>query len=237
VLPEQPPKACGIVSVEETLEKIGQNYLSAAAGVENNRIVYGTCSDNEWQLVEDAAPDVQRLPIYLTEKPIRLGDVEAAVTTMVTRFKCEVIFVDYLQLIHGPDAGNKEQEIARISTTLKNLGKTLGVTMVVAAQLSRANETGGVRRPEMRDLRHSGQIEQDGDLIVLLHREDYYHYKDDDFSPTNVVEANVAKNKSGPLGTALLHFEGRYQTIRDRALAQTYPSTLTPQDRDVLDSL
>jgi replicative DNA helicase len=235
--PPQPPRVCGIVSVEETLKKIGQNYLAGSAKVENNRIAYGTCSPNEWRLIEDAAPDLARLPIYLTDRPIRLDDVEAVITTMVTRYRCEFIFVDYLQLIHGPTEGTKEQEIARISTTLKNLGKTLGVTMVVAAQLSRANETGGMRRPEMRDLRHSGQIEQDGDLIVLLHREDYYHYKDQDFTPTLILEANVAKNKSGPLGTALLHFEGKYQTITDRKAVQTYPANLSREDQDVLESI
>jgi replicative DNA helicase len=221
--PAQAPMVCGIVTVEELNKKIGGNYLSAVSGVENNRIANGTCNANEWRLIEDAAPDLARLPIYLSDRPIRLDDVESVITTMVTRFRCELVFVDYLQLIHGPNEGTKEQEIARISTTLKNIGKTLGVTMVVAAQLSRANETGGVRRPEMRDLRHSGQIEQDGDLIVLLHRDDYYHYKDRDFSPTNILEAIVAKNKNGPLGTALLNFEGKYQTVTDRKAGQTYP--------------
>jgi replicative DNA helicase len=235
--PAQAPMVCGIVTVEELNKKIGGNYLSAVSGVENNRIANGTCNANEWRLIEDAAPDLARLPIYLSDRPIRLDDVESVITTMVTRFRCGLVFVDYLQLIHGPNEGTKEQEIARISTTLKNIGKTLGVTMVVAAQLSRANETGGVRRPEMRDLRHSGQIEQDGDLIVLLHRDDYYHYKDRDFSPTNILEAIVAKNKNGPLGTALLNFEGKYQTVTDRKAVQTYPPTMSREDQDVLESI
>lgn len=235
--PAQPPIACGIVTVEELNRKIGCNYLSAVSGVENNRVVNNTCSENEWQLVKDAAPDLAGLPVYLTDRPIHLADVESVITTMVTRFRCGFIFVDYLQLIQGPEAANKEQEIARISTTLKNLGKTLGVTMVVAAQLSRANEAGGVRRPELRDLRHSGQIEQDGDLIVLLHRDDYYHCKEENFVPTHVLEAIVAKNKNGPMGTALLHFEGKFQTVRDRKAAETYPPTVAPQDQDILDSI
>jgi replicative DNA helicase len=219
-LPAQPPKVCGIVSVEETLDKIGQNYLAGVASVENNRLTYGTATSEDMRLVLDASVKISKLPIYLTDRPIRLDDVESVITTMVTRFECEVIFVDYLQLIHGPDAGNKEQEIARISTTLKNLGKTLGVTMLVAAQLSRANETGGVRKPELRDLRHSGQIEQDGDLILLLHRGDYYAHKEQNFVPNHLLEAIVAKNKDGPLGTAVLNFEGKYQTVTDRTVMQ-----------------
>lgn len=219
VIAAQEPRVCGIVTVEETLEKIGQNYLSAAAGVENNRLSYGTAGSDDMRKIVDASGGVKKLPIFMTEKPVRIEDVEGAITTMVTRNKCEVIFVDYLQLIHGPHAHTKEQEIATTSMTLKNLGKTLGATIVVAAQLSRASETGGIRRPTQSDLRHSGQIEQDGDLILLLHREDYYewqkHPDPSTFRPTNVLEIIVAKNKGGPVGFAQAHFEGKYQTVTD----------------------
>jgi replicative DNA helicase len=233
-IPEQPPKVCGIVSIEETLDKIGKNYLSAASGIENNRLAYGTATPAEWRTIEAVSPAISDLPIFLTDKPVRLADVEGVITTMVTRHHCELVFVDYLQLIHGPETANKEQEIARISTTLKNLGKTLGVTVMVAAQLSRANETGGVRRPSQSDLRHSGQIEQDGDLIILLHREDYYNYKKPDFEPNHTLEGIVAKNKDGPLGTAFMHFEGKYQTVTNKTLAETYAPKMSQSERDAV---
>lgn len=228
----------GIVSVEETRQKIGQNYLSAVSKVENNRITYGTCGEQEWRCVEDMAPSIRGLPIFITDRPVRLADVESAVTTMVTRYKCGLVFVDYLQLIHGPEAGNKEQEIAKISMALKNLFKGLGTAAgLVAAQLSRANETGAVRRPELKDLRHSGQIEQDGDLILMLHREDYYRYKQQGFTPTHTLEAMVAKNKSGPLGRACLQFEGKYQTVTDRTGVYAEPPVIAEDEAELLESI
>jgi replicative DNA helicase len=232
--------AVGIVSCEETLQKIGQNYLSGESGVENNRIAYGNCDEREWGQIEAAAvPAFTSLPIFATDKPVRLGEVESAITTLVTRYGCELVFVDYLQLIDAPGAQTKEQEIAKVSIALKHVFKGLGAAGLVAAQLSRANETGTVRRPELRDLRHSGQIEQDGDVILLLHREDYYHYKQRDYAPNHVLEVNVAKNKDGPMGTARLHFEGKYQTVKDRANegAPDCASQWTQEDQEALESL
>lgn len=207
---------CGIVSIEETREKIAQNYLANLSGIENNKIAYNNLAEEDFAELMKAVPDIESLPIFISDYPSRISEVEAAITSMVMRHKCELVVVDYLQLISPDEASdNENREITKISKSLKNTFKRLDVAGLVPVQLNRGNETGGVRKPTLRDLRGSGSLEQDGDCIILLHREDYYHRGEHGYHQTNQIEAIVAKNKDGCTGNVPLLFSAATQKISD----------------------
>lgn len=210
---------CGIVSIEESRMKIGRNMLSNQSGVNNSAIAFGKASAGDWKQIHATVPGLMKLPIFIADAPTTLSEVSAAITKLVVKFGCTVIAVDYLQLVNDDsgDSETREQQVAQISMGLKRLFKRFNVVGIAAAQLNRGNETQGVRRPELRDLRSSGQLEQDGDLVLLLHRNDYYASKQPHFIPTRVLEMIVAKNKDGGMGQVNVEFDGNTQSIRDFA--------------------
>jgi replicative DNA helicase len=205
----------GLVTVEETGEKVAENMLSNASGIENNRIAFGTLGPEDWHEIGRAEPELRKLPFYLDDVPQRLDEVSEAVTVAAIKHKCDVVAVDYLQLIDPGEQETENREVTKISRALKGLAKRLRIALVAVCQLNRGNETGCVRRPTLRDLRGSGSLEQDGDLIILLHREDYYRYQEPGYVPNHRLEAIVAKNKKGCMGTVRLHFSGKTQSITD----------------------
>ena len=204
---------CGIVSIEESGRKIAENYLAGSSGIENNKIVYNNLSAEEFGEIVTASAQLSRLPIFIDDAQHRLSEIERTVRRMVRKHKCRVIAVDHLHLIDGEYDGPREQELTRISGGLKRLWRELKVAGVVAAQLNR----GGEREtpPQLENLRGSGSLEQDGDLILLLHRPDYYEWKKKgrDFTPTHELQISVDKNKSGPVGHAKGYFDGDSQTV------------------------
>lgn len=207
----------GIIAVEEDRFKIVDNLLSNESGVENRRIVYEMCDQIEWGEIYAAVSRMNDYPLYVDDERTDLSGVEATVSRMVTKFGCEVVVIDYLQLIdpgEGEAAQNRDNQIRTMSNALKRTFKRLGVAGVVLAQLNRAS---GSDRPQMSNLRESGSIENDGDLIMLLHREDYYRCNSPDFVPDNILEINVAKNKDGPTAVVPTLFDGRHQSITDIA--------------------
>lgn len=207
---------CGIVTVEEDERKVAQNAISNYSGIENCRVTYGNFGPEEWAAVATAAERLGTLDIWVNDRAVTLGEVEDAVTTAAVRHKCRVVVVDYLQLIDPEGKGeNENREITRISQALKRLAKRLDIVLMAACQLNRGNENGGVRPPTLRDLRGSGTLEQDGDLIVLLHREDYYLPDDRLHERNHQLKAIVAKNKDGPQATIPLLFDAKTQRISD----------------------
>jgi replicative DNA helicase len=212
---------CGLVAIEEDREKIVENYLSAFSGVENHKIAYRKETDAEMAKVTGAIPELQRLPIRIIDTAFALGDIIAAIHQLVLRDRCELIAVDHLHLIDGQtdarEGSNRNAEVSAISRALKMCFRRLNVASFVTAQLNRGADgvAANSRRPVLRDLRDSGTLEQDGDLIILLHREDYYRYAEPGFAPTHQLEAIVAKNKSGPPAIVPLYFDGEHQRVLD----------------------
>jgi replicative DNA helicase len=148
--------------------------------------------------------------------------VRAAAQRLACEHGAEVVMVDHLHLI-DPGAGeNREREISTISAELKWCWKELGVCGVEAAQL---NRKGGDERPWLDNLRDSGTLEADGDTVILLHREDYYRKSDPGYTPDGVLEAIVAKNKSGATGTVPLAFDESRQRITDPSDARPVVET------------
>lgn len=206
----------GLISIEESSEKVAENALANYASVENNHVVYNRLSAGEWQDIIRVTPDLAKLDFWVNDEPTRLSDVESAVTTAAVKHRCRLVVVDYLQLIEPDDNGdNENREITKISKRLKACAKRLDIALVAACQLNRGNETGTIRKPTLRDLRGSGSLEQDGDTILLLHREDYYHYQEQGYIPTQQLEIIVAKNKGGNQGVVPAHFSGKHQRVTD----------------------
>jgi replicative DNA helicase len=204
---------CGLVTIEETEQKVAENCLSAESGVENNRIAFRTAGKEEWDAMFATLPRIGRLPFFINDEPTRLPDIEAAITTLAMKHKCRLVAVDYLQLIEGPQTDNENFNLTKISKVLKQTFKRLNIASLVSVQLNRGNEAGEVRPPRLRDLRGSGSLEQDGDLIVLLHRDDYYKRDENDYQPDHKLQAIIAKNKDNKGGIVPLFFDGKTQRV------------------------
>jgi replicative DNA helicase len=129
----------------------------------------------------------------------------------------KLIMIDYMQLMDNPGVESRQQQISEISRGIKAVARELNVPVICLSQLNRASEGRDGHRPRMSDLRESGSIEQDADVIMLLHREDYYRMSEPDFMPDNIAEVIIAKQRNGPTGTVKLTFDNKTTTFRNLA--------------------
>ena len=196
-------------SMEMAKSQIVDRIISDVAGVDNWKIRTGNLSDEEFARIGDAMAEMDEIPIYI--------DDTSSMTIMELRNKARramhdhnigIVIVDYLQLIQGSDRykGNRVQEVTEISRGLKILARELEIPVVALAQLSRSVTGRDDPRPVLSDLRESGSIEQDADLVMFLHRPDYYKQNDDNYEPTHVTELLIAKHRHGAVGKIELYF-------------------------------
>jgi replicative DNA helicase len=181
---------------EENNLKTGRNWLSRNAKIANHRVRKGALTKAEWGTAVEWEQYSHGLPFYMTDRAMSISAVCNAIVLAHARYKIKVAFVDYLQLIEADGGDTREQEVSRISRRLKNLFKRLNIAGVVIAQLNRGNEHGQIRPPRLSDLRDSGQLEQDADVVLLIHRPDFYT-RDQGGTPTGKVNIIVAKNRDG----------------------------------------
>jgi replicative DNA helicase len=202
----------GLITVEETRHKVAENLLANASNVPNNRIAFGTAGPEEWDAIDAAVGILDGRPFFVVDAARKLSHIVAMAHVLACQHGCQVIAVDHLHIIDPEAAGreNREQEMSRISAELKWVWKDLNVCGIEAAQLNRKS---GRDRPQLDSLRDSGSLEQDGDTIILLHREDYYR-RTEGGQPDQVLEAIVAKNKDGATGTVPLFFDEARQSVR-----------------------
>jgi len=199
---------------EESNKKTARNWLSANARIPNHRVRRGNLTKEEWEAAEDWKKHSQSLPFHMSETAIKLSEVCGVISLAHARFGIKVAFVDYIQLIE-PEAGDTRQEqVADVSRSLKNLFKRLGIAGVVLAQLNRGNESGHViRRPRLSDLRDTGQLDQDADLVMLLHRPDFYA-RETGGDPNGKVEVIIAKARDDSReGDVTLQADLEHQTF------------------------
>jgi replicative DNA helicase len=193
-----------------------QRFLCAEAKVEVNRVRTGFLSPSEWPTLTSAAGRLSEAPIYIDDTPaLNIFEIRAKARRLKAHHDIQLILVDYLQLIRGAGrTESRQQEISNISQGLKALAKELGVPLIAVSQLSRAVESREGHRPKLSDLRESGAIEQDADLVVLLFREEYYQPNDEN---KGIAEAIIAKQRNGPVGTINLAFLKEYMRFADLA--------------------
>jgi replicative DNA helicase len=208
------------ITIEEDLEKVASNMLSTVSGVENRKLAFGeNLHQEDYRLIDAARERFATMNYYADDKPVRLSQVVSAVTAAKAKYGADVVTVDYLQLIspESKGAANMDRELTQISNGLKMAFKTTKVAGCVAVQLNRGNETDRVPPPPtLRNLRGSGSLEQDGDVVLLLHSADYYRrVGGETFTPSHQLQVGLAKNKNGPGGIVALYQDHRNQLLRD----------------------
>ncbi|MFH1519054.1 MAG: replicative DNA helicase [Candidatus Omnitrophota bacterium] len=205
-----------IFSLEMSKEQLMQRFLCSQAKVEINRVRTGFLAPSEWPILTNAAGKLSEAPIYIDDTPaMNIFEIRAKARRLKAHYGVQLVLVDYLQLIRGIRRGdNRQQEISDISQSLKALAKELNVPVIAVSQLSRAVESREGHRPKLSDLRESGAIEQDADVVVLLFREEYYKPTDEN---TGIADVIIAKQRNGPVGTIKLTFLKEYTKFADMA--------------------
>lgn len=208
-------------SLEMQDTEIVQRLLSIETGIPSDKIRNGKMEEAQWQQFGASAERVSNYPLYIDDKPsAKLSDIRSKARLLKSKKGIKIIFIDYIQLMVGQTNGrdNREQEISKISRGLKELAKELSIPIVALAQLSRAVETrGGSKRPLLSDIRESGSLEQDADIVGFIYRAEYYGIKEDESgnSTEGKAEFIVAKNRSGMTGTIDINFEGSCTRFSD----------------------
>ncbi len=211
-----------IFSLEMSKEQLAIRLLSSEGKIDGYRLRTGKLQyEKEWEKLTNTASRLKNLPIYIDDSPaLSVLEIKAKSRRLKNENKLGMIVVDYLQLMKGPPgAERREQEISEISRSLKALAKELEVPVIALSQLNRRVEDRSDRRPQMADLRESGSIEQDADVILFIYRDEYYNK---DSQETGIAEINIAKQRNGPTGTIKLAFLKEYTRFEPLAREEEF---------------
>ena len=223
-------KAVAIFSLEMSSIQLMMRMISSQTGLDSNHLRSGNLEQYQWDLLNTRADSLRKAPIFIDDTPsISIFDVRAKARRLKSQQNIQVIIIDYLQLMTAGannKAGNREQEISAISRNLKALAKELEIPVIALSQLNRSVETrGGSKRPLLSDLRESGAIEQDADIVSFLYRPEYYgmvEWDDDEKSPCEgQAELIIAKHRNGNTGNLRIQFVGKYSKFSDLDTAET----------------
>ena len=205
----------GVFSLEMSREQLALRLLASEAEIDAHRLRLGLYTEAEEQRIIDSIGRLSELPVYIDDTPFQtLVEMRSKARRLSLESGLDLLIVDYLQLIQGKGRGdNRVQEIAEISRSLKGMGRDLGVAVLTCSQLSRAVEGRTGHRPQLSDLRDSGSIEQDADVVMFIHREDRDYTQEEwdqqfpgKIYPKNIAEIIVAKHRNGPIGAMKLIF-------------------------------
>ena len=213
------PTTVAIFSLEMGAEQLASRLLCAQGSIDANDLRTGNLNDEEWKNLVVATGILSRTSIYIDDTPgIKMAEIRAKCRRLAKETgNLGLIIVDYLQLIEGTGQENRQQEVSVISRQLKRLAKELHVPVIALSQLSRGVEQRQDKRPLLSDIRESGSIEQDADVVAFLYRDDYYNDESDSDNSEDVVDTNageveviISKNRSGPRRTIKLLFVKSY---------------------------
>jgi replicative DNA helicase len=192
-------------SMEMGRQQVAQRVLCSRGSIDSHKMRRGMLGESDIQQLGFVCQQLAEAPLYIDDTPgMSILELRAKVRRLRMRHQIECVFVDYLQLMHAPGHESRQTEISFISRGLKSLARELNIPIVSMAQLNRHAESREGHRPRMSDLRESGAIEQDADMVMLLHREEYY--KRDDPTLKGQAEIIVAKQRNGPTGDIKIHF-------------------------------
>ena len=209
-------KAILVFSLEVPKEQVVENVLCATAKVNAHKMRRGILNDDDWPRLTDAANELAQTDILIDDTPgVSAMAMRAKARRVAAKYDLGLIVVDYLQLMTYPGAESRLHEITMISQALKTTARQLRVPMLALSQLNRAVDAREDHRPRMSDLRESGSIEQDADVIMFLYREAYYKELSEDKQPES--EVIVAKHRNGPTGTVKLLFFSQFLSFEDPA--------------------
>jgi len=239
------PRGVAIFSLEMGNKQMVSRMISSEAEIHGHKLRTGELKDYEWAQLNSKITNLSEAPIFIDDTPaLSVFELRAKCRRLKQQSNIQMVLIDYLQLMRGDDAnaknGNREQEVSYISRSLKALAKELDVPVIALSQLSRMTErrTGSSSRPMLSDLRESGSIEQDADMVMFLYRDEYYASMGMDTSEGNkeqqqpdhgikgLTEVIIAKNRHGSVGSAFAKFVGEYSKFVD----------LSPYERSALNS-
>lgn len=213
-------KGVAIFSLEMASVQLVQRLISMDAEIEGKKLRTGQLDESEWKKLHTSVEKMSHLPMYIDDTPgINIFELRAKCRRLKQNHDIELVVIDYLQLMTGnpnDKRGNREQEISSISRALKGLAKELSVPVIALSQLSRNVESrGGEKRPMLSDLRESGAIEQDADIVTFIYRPGYYGVEENFEQPENLAEIILAKHRNGSLATVNLSFIGKFVKFVD----------------------
>jgi len=214
-------------SIEMAAEQLVQRVLAMESGVDSTRLAFGQHSDREERKISQALGALSEMPIYFDDSAmLTVAEMRAKARRLQLERGLDLVVVDYLQLMHsGTRNENRVQEVSYVSRSLKQLARDLDVPVVACSQLSRAAETRSNNVPQLSDLRESGSIEQDADVVMFIYREDKYVSREDwqrqhpdrpsEGYPAGITQIVLAKHRNGPTGTIHLRFRERIARFED----------------------
>jgi replicative DNA helicase len=215
-------KPMAIFSLEMSKQQLAERFLCSRSCIDSQLVRKGILSTEQHQELIRTGSELAEAPIYIDDSAgLTPLELRAKARRLRSQYGIECVMIDYLQLMAiGGRVESRQQEISTISRQMKALARELGVPVLVLSQLNRAAEGREGHRPRMSDLRESGSIEQDADVVMLLHREDYYHKGEPDYTEDNIAELIIAKQRNGPTGLVELVFNSQYTRFDNRSNVQ-----------------
>ena len=214
-------KAVAFFSLEMSKEQLVQRMICSEAPIDSQRLRVGDLEDRDWTKLIGAADKLTSSPIFIDDTPgITVMEMRSKARRLKIEHDLQLIIIDYLQLMQGSGSkgsDNRQQEISEISRSLKALARELNVPVIALSQLSRSVESRQVKKPMLSDLRESGSLEQDADIVAFLYREDYY---DPDTENKNITDIIIAKHRNGPVDTVQLFFHKHFTKFCDLSRLQ-----------------
>ncbi len=198
-----------IFSLEMGRQQLAERFLCSISEIDSQKVRKGLLGDEDFRKLADACDELAQAPIYIDDtSTLTPLEVRAKARRLKSMYDIRCVLIDYLQLMHlgSGRVESRQQEITTISRYIKALARELSIPVIVMSQLNRSPEGREGHRPRMSDLRESGSIEQDADVVMLLHREDYYRRSEDNYQQDNTAELIIAKQRNGPTGTVKLTF-------------------------------
>jgi replicative DNA helicase len=209
-----------IFSLEMGRQQLAERFLCGISEIDSQKVRRGLLNDEHYKKLADACAELSEAPIYIDDSSTLTPlELRAKARRLKSRHNIQCIMLDYLQLMNlgSGRIESRQQEITTISRYLKALARELDIPVIVLSQLNRSPEGREGHRPRMSDLRESGSIEQDADVVMLLHREDYYHRGQEDYEEDNTAELIIAKQRNGPTGTVKLTFREKITRFENAA--------------------
>jgi replicative DNA helicase len=205
-------KKVAIFSCEMASIQLVNRLIIAETDIPGDKIKNGRLSEEEWKHLDSRIKKLVLAPMYIDDTPaITITELRAKCRRLMSQHKLDIVIIDYLQLMTGPqNSGSREQEVSNISRSLKSIAKELNVPVIALSQLNRSVEMrGGSKRPQLSDLRESGAIEQDADMVLFIHRQEKFGiltFEDGVTSTKGIAEIILAKNRNGPVDDVRLRF-------------------------------
>jgi replicative DNA helicase len=213
-----------IFSLEMSNEQLVQRLLAMVTGIDSHALRMGNIDESEWPILLEAANQLSGVNIFIDDTPAAsVTEIRTKARRLYAEHGLDMIIIDYMQLMSGQGGSskgseNRQQEISYISRSLKGLARELNVPVIALSQLSRAVESRADKKPMLSDLRESGSIEQDADVVLFIYREDYYI---EDTDRQNIADIIVAKHRHGETGTVSLFFKKELTQFTDLETVRT----------------